>query len=138
MREEAIARFPHHFLTVKAEKERLRAGRFVKYDGKSAQGDRTVIHAPENSTVNQVRGVTQRDTSDPKAVPAPAPHDNELRAAIVRADSIVRVLAEGEVKDGEEVMVGKEGKAKKLGEGKNAVGLAMSTGKDAFIEVELY
>jgi hypothetical protein len=138
MREEAIARFPLHDLTVKAEEHRLRAGRFVKYNGKSDQGDRTAIHAPENSTARQVLGVTQRDTADPKGVPAPKPHDNELRADIVRQGSIARVLADGEVEDGEEVMVGAEGKAKALGEGKNAVGLAMGTGKDVLIEVELY
>jgi hypothetical protein len=136
--EEAIARFPLHDLTVKAEKERLRAGRLVKYDGKSDQNDRKAIHAPENSTARQVLGCTQRDSVDPKGVPAPDPNDRELRVDIVRQGSIARVLAEGEVEDGEEVMVGKDGKVKALGEGKNAVGLCMQTGKDVLIEVELY
>ena len=133
---EQIARFPLHHLTVKAEEETLLAGRLVTFKSKNSEGDYTAVHAAENAA--DVLGCVQRDTTNPKASPAPDPHDNELRTAIVRGGSIARVLADGEVKAGEKVMTATGGKVKKVGEGKNAVGVAVSTGKDVIIEVELY
>jgi hypothetical protein len=135
---ESIAPIPLHARTVKAEEEKLLAGRLCKYKAFSAQKDYTAVHCGANELREDVFGCIQRDTLDPKAEPAPDPNAAGLRTETVGHSSIAWVLAEGEVKAGEKVQTVAGGKVKKLEEGKNAVGKAMTTGKNVEIEVELF
>lgn len=106
---EQIARLPANARTVKAEKAKLLAGRFTTFDGISAQGDYLAIHAAAGAV--RTFGVVQRDTSDPKAEPAPNAHDNELRTKVVGSGSLARVQAGAEVESGEDCAIGAGGKA---------------------------
>jgi hypothetical protein len=132
---EQLARYPINPLTVKAEAEKLLAGRLVIFDGHSDEGDYKAKHAAAKAA--RVLGCVERDTRDPRADPAPHAHDSYLRTRIVRAGSIARVLCSGEVRAGEEVQTAADGKAIVLSDG-TAVGMAFTAGKDSIIEVELY
>jgi hypothetical protein len=105
---EQIARFPLHHLAVKAEREQLPAGRLVTFDGKSEQNDIKARLAVAGSP--RVLGVTQYDSANPKADPAPSPFDGTLRVDIVRSGSIVRVEAGEEVHEGDLLAAGASGK----------------------------
>jgi len=136
---EQIAPIPHLPRTVKAEEEKLLAGRLVIFKGFSAQKDFTAVHTGANALRDDIFGCVQRDTVDPKAVPAPDPNNAGLRTETVGHGSVVWVECEGEVKTGEKVQTVAGGKVKALEEGKNAVGkLIGPSGKNTLIEVELF
>jgi hypothetical protein len=133
MAEEAGARFkPGENISVIAKKI-LHAGRFVKIVGATTRGSYEAEEATENFA--NPFGVTQRESADPEKQEATSV---ELLVECVRRNAVAWVLAEGEVKVGDEVQVGKEGKAKKLAEKGIAVGRALGTGKDVFVEVEIF
>jgi hypothetical protein len=111
--------------------ETLEGGRFVKISGaKTAKGSYPAKYAAEKSKAGLVFGVTQRSAA------SSLPADSKDRLIeCMRPGSVVRVLTQGEVKVGEEVMVGAEGKAKVATE--NPVGVALTTGADGvLIEVD--
>lgn len=105
---EEIARFPVNHLSVKADGEKLLAGRLVIFTGKSDEGDYLAKHA--GAGVEKVFGCVQRETADPAADPAPDTHDNMLRTDIVRSGSIIRVECSGEVDEDDELSTSAGGK----------------------------
>jgi len=128
---EAIARFkPGENISVFAKKT-LEAGRFVKIVGVSSLGAYEAEVPAEKANPNIVFGVTQRSAAETLGA-----EDQDRLIECCRPDCVARVMADGEVKIGEEVMVGSEGKAKKTEKGEGAVGIALSTGKNVFIEVD--
>jgi hypothetical protein len=120
---EKLARHPVGHLSVKAEREQLFCGRFVTFDGKSAQGDIKARLAPAGSP--RILGIPQYDTADPKAEPAPAVNDLTLRTDIVRSNSIAWVQAGEEIEAEDELAVGANGKAIKADA---AVAASLKTG----------
>lgn len=106
---ERLARHPVNELSVKAEREQLLCGRFVTFDGKSAQNDIKARLAPAGSA--RVLGIPQYDTVNPKAEPAPDPHDLTLRTDVYRGGSIGWVVAGEEIDAEDELAVGAGGKA---------------------------
>lgn len=131
---EEIARLPQGSRTVKAEEHQLLAGRAVTYNGKSAEGDFTAIHAAAKAA--RIFGIVQVDSADPKATPAPDAHDRELRTRVVRSGSNARVLCSGEVSDGDELETAGEGKLRKVTDG-TVVAVATSDGDDSIIDAEI-
>jgi len=106
---ERLARHPVNEVSVKAEREQLLCGRFVTFDGKSAQGDIKARLAPAGSA--RIFGIPQYDTADPKANPAPDAHDLTLRTDVYRGGSIGWVVAGEEIDAEQELAVGADGKA---------------------------
>lgn len=106
---ERLARSPVNQISAKAEREQILCARFVTFDGKSAQGDFKVRLAPAGSS--RIFGIPQYDTADPKADPAPDPHDLSLRTDVYRGGSIGWVVAGEEIDAEDELAVGAGGKA---------------------------
>jgi|SRR5690349_6724770 len=106
---ERLARHPVNEVSVKAEREQLLCARFVTFDGKSDQGDIKARLAPAGSA--RIFGIPQYDSVDPKADPAPDPHDLTLRVDVYRGGSIGWVVAGEEIDAEQELAVGAGGKA---------------------------
>jgi hypothetical protein len=108
---EKLARHPRHHLTVKAEREQLLAARLVEFDGKSAQNDiKGRLALP--GTTDGLHNV-QYDSADPKADPAPDPHDNTLRVDVVGSGSICFFVCGEEIDAEDDLAVGAGGKVVK-------------------------
>lgn len=115
-------------------KKTVHAGRFVKLVGRTAAGAPEIEEAGDKEKAPAVLGVAQREVLES----APASSVDRL-TEVMCTGGVARVLAGEEIKVGEQVRSGAEGKAKKSeAKEEQTLGVALSTAKESeYVEVQL-